>query len=88
MMQPIGSRGSPNHQSVVLTNWARLRGVNIGSFGWRGKSLSVQHQLGTTAFVVDARGQDHPIVHAAIPYRCRRERQQAFRVALRIFEAA
>ncbi len=66
MLQPIGAKGSPNHHDIVLSNWARQRGIDIGQKGRAGYAIYVgKTDRWLLAFFVEGRGPTaHPVMCA------------------------
>jgi hypothetical protein len=92
MMQPAGVKHSPNHHHVVLMNWARCKGLDLGREGYEGIALFVGVRDGLHAFVVEGRGPGTHPVHCTYPYlnggrwrRSQHSRTRAFAMALDLF---
>ncbi len=73
--RPLGSKGSPNYHAVVLLNWARRYGVNIGRLGYGGVNFGVW--LGP-CFVVERRGSGRTVTPKEFPFSTKAERRRAF----------
>jgi hypothetical protein len=91
MWRPFGKinppSNTPNYHDIVLSNWAKLTGVDIGrGEGWAGTNFFVTAEP-VIGFCIDSRG---PEVHAAIKGRFhfpfdrhnRNTRRAAFKDAL------
>lgn len=59
MRHPVGQWRSANHDDVVLRNWARLKGINIGKKGHCGYALFVESVDTLKTFVVEGRGHGY-----------------------------
>ncbi|MBX9860664.1 MAG: hypothetical protein K2Y20_13920 [Sphingomonas sp.] len=95
MWHPIGSWRSPNHHQVVLMNWARLRGFELGQEGYLGTAIFVYVNDFGVGFQIEGRGfgtggfVDRRSVPPMFPFDrfCAASRRRAFRSALAFFEA-
>ena len=86
MLRPIGAWRSANHHNVVLENWARRRGLDLGVHGYKGWALFVRIEAEGPAFVVEHRGPGAPPFGRAWPFGAQRgSRARAFREALACF---